>query len=50
MINHRRFAFIAVLIFSSTSNAQEPRDVFDVEIKANIDDIWNVFTTTEGRR
>jgi uncharacterized protein YndB with AHSA1/START domain len=48
MIHYFRFAFVAVLLFSSISDAQEPREVFKVEIDASIDDIWNAFTTTEG--
>lgn len=32
----------------STANAEEPREVFHVEIDAHIDDVWQAFTTTEG--
>jgi len=28
--------------------AQETREVFEVEIDASVDDIWNAFTTTKG--
>lgn len=48
MIYHVRFAFIAILLFSSISFAEEPREVFEVEINASVDDIWNAFTTTDG--
>lgn len=32
----------------STARAEEPREVFHVEIDASIDDIWHAFTTSEG--
>jgi len=48
MIRHITFTFIATLIFSSITVAQEPREVFEVEINASVDDVWNAFTTTEG--
>jgi len=48
MIQHFIHAIIATLAFSSFSVAQEPREVFEVEIDAGIDDIWHAFTTTEG--
>lgn len=48
MIQNITFALITSVIFSSISVAQEPREVFEVEIAASIDDVWNAFTTTEG--
>ncbi len=48
MIQHIRFAFIASLIISSISVAQEPREVFEVNIEASVDDVWAAFTTTKG--
>ena len=48
MIQQVRFAFIASLIISSISVAQEPREVFEVNIEASVDDVWAAFTTTKG--
>ena len=48
MIRQAALAFIAPLMFSFIADAQEPREVFEVEIDASIEDIWNAFTTTEG--
>lgn len=48
MIQHAILSFAVTLMFCSTSAAQEPREVLEVEINANVDDIWNAFTTTDG--
>lgn len=48
MIQSVTLVFIAGLIFSSISVAQEPRAVFEVEIDASVDDVWTAFTTTQG--
>jgi len=48
MNHYFTFAFMAILAFSSIAVAQERREVFEVEIDASIDDIWDAFTTTEG--
>lgn len=48
MIHHIKFVLIASLAFSAISVAEEPREVFEVEIDASIDDVWTAFTTTEG--
>ena len=48
MIRYVILCFIATLVFCSVSVAQEPREVFEVEINAGVDDIWNAFTTAEG--
>jgi uncharacterized protein YndB with AHSA1/START domain len=48
MNQHFTLAFMAILAFSSISVAQERREVFEVEIDASVDDIWEAFTTTEG--
>ncbi len=39
---------ITTLVFSSMSVAQEPREVFEIEINASVDKVWHAFTTTEG--
>lgn len=36
------------IFFGSLVAAQQPREVFEVEIEASIDDIWHAFTTTKG--
>lgn len=49
MFRHLIFAFVTSLIFCVSSFAEEEtREVFEVEIEASVDDIWNAFTTTEG--
>ena len=50
MIQHVTFAFIATFTSSAVSVAQESREVFEVEIEASVDDVWNAFTTTKGLR
>ena len=41
-------ALAVSLAFCSPSIAEENREVFEVEIDANVDDIWDAFTTTDG--
>ncbi|MEZ6040625.1 MAG: SRPBCC domain-containing protein [Planctomycetaceae bacterium] len=48
MIQRLILAVTATLAISSAVVAQETREVFEVEIDAGVDDIWNAFTTTEG--
>jgi uncharacterized protein YndB with AHSA1/START domain len=50
MIQNHVFAFIAIVALASISLAQEQRAVFEAEIDASVDDIWDAFTTTEGIR
>lgn len=38
----------ATLAFGTQLSAEETREVFEVEIDASVDDIWNAFTTTKG--
>jgi uncharacterized protein YndB with AHSA1/START domain len=44
--------YLVLICFTFTFNlvaiAQQPREVFEVEIDASIDDVWHAFTTTEG--
>ncbi len=42
------FVLIVSMGFPSISVAQEPREIFEVQIDASIDDIWAAFTTTAG--
>ncbi|GEM_PF-658644 len=49
MIRHLIFVLTTSLIFVVSAFAQEDtREVFEVEINASVDDIWDAFTTTEG--
>ncbi|MFK7766747.1 MAG: SRPBCC domain-containing protein [Mariniblastus sp.] len=41
-------AVSSLLALSAAVVAQETRQVFEVEIDASVDDIWNAFTTTEA--
>lgn len=50
MIQPVKLAIIAICVLSSVSFAQEPREVFEVDMEASVDDVWNAFTTTEGLR
>lgn len=48
-MHHRLvFAVAATLALSTVSVADEPREVFEVEIEASVDEIWDAFTTTKG--
>ena len=48
MIQHVILAASATLAISTALVAQEAREVYEVEIDASVDDIWNAFTTTKG--
>lgn len=48
MIRYTLLTLAAWFALSGTLVAQEGREVFDVEIDASIDEIWEAFTTTEG--
>jgi uncharacterized protein YndB with AHSA1/START domain len=48
MIYRITFTLITILMFTTISAYEEPREVFEVEIDASIDDVWDAFTTTEG--
>ena len=48
MIQHVILAVSATIAISTALVAQEAREVYEVEIDASVDDIWNAFTTTEG--
>ena len=50
MIYRLAFATVACLALSNVSYAQEPREVFEFELDAGVDEIWNAFTTTKGLR
>ena len=42
------FCLILTVTFSSLTRAEEPREVFEVDIDASVEDIWHAFTTNEG--
>lgn len=48
MIQQLLFVVAAMFTSSTIVAAQEPREVFEIEIDAGVDDIWDAFTTTEG--
>ena len=45
---HRIAVLIAILASGSDLRAENGREILEVEIDANIDDVWRAFTTTEG--
>lgn len=48
MIRHVIFAVTATLTICSALAAQEARELFETEIDASVDEIWNAFTTSDG--
>jgi uncharacterized protein YndB with AHSA1/START domain len=42
------FVLVVIGMFSTRAMAEEPREVFEVEIDAGVDEIWEAFTTTKG--
>lgn len=50
MIQRAILSFAATFAMCEISVAQEPREVFEVEINASVDDIWDAFITTDGLR
>ena len=48
MNQHIIVAFISIFAISTPLAAQETRAVYEVEIDAKVDVIWNAFTTTQG--
>lgn len=50
-MNHRPIlAAIMALMFVSIAHGEEPREVFEIEIDASVEDLWAAFTTSEGLR
>ena len=48
MLNQLAFTLVVTLVLSTVLVAEEPREVFEVEMDASVDEIWDAFTTTEG--
>ena len=51
MIKYLPFALTLLLSFTTLSHSQEvneAREVFETNIDASLDDVWDAFTTTQG--
>ena len=48
MICRLIIAFAIMQMISTIALAEEPREVFTVEIDGSVDEIWRAFTTTKG--
>lgn len=48
MLRIAALAAIPALFICSSAIGQDSRMVDEFEIEANVDDVWNAFTTTDG--